>query len=173
MAGVIAADNNNLNSLQAEITRLEQKTVRNKVSVTNYFPVLKFYVHLKALEGVLRHDLNVVLKNIDEAKRIRKKMGYWGSLFNMPYFFTDYAGMLLQFNRDEDALVLLRDADQYNPSFPGCHLGLARIHLKVKDLDRAREEWQKASSLLETADQDFILTRELKKIGQKLTEAGR
>ena len=173
LAGVIAADNNNLNSLQAEITRLEQKIVRNKVSVTNYFPVLKFYVHLKALEGVLSHDLNIVLKNIDEAKRIWKKMGYWGSLFNMPYFFTGYAGMLLQINRDEDALALLRDADQYNPSSPGCHLGLAKIHLKVKDLDRAREEWQKAASLLKTADQDYILTGELKKIGQKLTEAGR
>lgn len=167
---VMAAARGDLKGLQEEIAVMEKKIVQNNVSATNYFPIYKFYVHLKALEGSLENDLNKVLKNIEEGKRMRKKMGYWGSLFDLTFFFNEYAKILIKEQQPDEALALLNEALSYNPHSPGCHLSLAEIYLHKKDTVKTREEFQKASELLSQADKDSLLTVQLDNISKRLSQ---
>ena len=168
LSGVLAAQRGDSNTLRQEIARMGQKILENNVSDTNYFPIYKFYLHLKILEGSLRNDIDSVTQNIEEGQRMWKKMGYWTSLFNMSYFFNECAEVLLTHKRVEAAFDLLVRANQYNPNYARGHLNLAKVYLAKGEIEGAREECKKASDLLAGADRDFLLVAQLQEISQKL-----
>jgi serine/threonine protein kinase/tetratricopeptide (TPR) repeat protein len=168
LSGVLAAQRGDVDTLRQEIAWMGRKILENNVSDTNYFPIYKFYVHLKILEASLRNDLNSVTQNIEEGQRMWKKMGYWASLFNMSYFFNEYAEVLLKHNRVEEALDLLTRANQYNPHYPRGHFNLTKAYLAKGEKEKAREEYQKTSELLAGADRDFPLVAQLQEISRRL-----
>jgi tetratricopeptide (TPR) repeat protein/tRNA A-37 threonylcarbamoyl transferase component Bud32 len=168
LSGVLAARRGDANTLRQEMAWLGRKILENNVSDTNYFPIYKFYIHLKILEASLRNDLNAVTQNIEEGRRMWKKMGYWTSLFNMSYFFNEYAQVLLKHNRVAEALDLLARANQYNPNYPCVRLNLAKAYLAKGETEKAREEYKKASELLAGADRDLQLVAQLREISRRL-----
>ncbi|MEO0248234.1 MAG: protein kinase [candidate division WOR-3 bacterium] len=168
LSGVIAAEDGNGKKLGDVITTLEQKILRNRVSSTNFFPILKFYIHLKALEGWLLKDPNLVVKCIEEGKRIRVKMGYWGSLFNLPYFYCRYADLLLKIGLPDKAEAVLKEANDYNGQYAGTHIGLAELLLVKGDRESARSEYEQATLLLGNADEDYIMAAALAQLGRQL-----
>jgi len=168
LAGVIAAERGDLNGLKEVLNRMEQKITRHKVNATNYFPIYKFYIHLKILEGCLRNDMNMILRNIGEGQRIKNKMGYWSSMFNLSYFFDEYAKILIKLNRTNEALELLNEAIEYNSNYAESYINMAKIHIEKNNIEKARKEYQKALELLFDADKDSLLVREAEKIGKKL-----
>jgi serine/threonine protein kinase/Tfp pilus assembly protein PilF len=169
LAGVLAAMDGDKAKLQEMIAELEGKIKRNNVSVTNFFPVFKFYIHLKALEAELFQDLNTLMSYLDEGRRIRSKMGYWGSFFNLPYFFSQYADILLKMNQLDEAEAVLNDANQYNGQYAATHLGLAEVCLRRDDREGARREYEKAAELLSSADSDFVLARTLADMKRRIS----
>ena len=169
LTGVIAAKRGDLKKLKEVLNRMKQKIDKNEVNATNYFSIYKFYIHLKLLEGYLQKDMNIIKTSIEEGRRIRKKMGYWGSMFDLSYFFNEYAEVLIELNIANEALELLNEAIEYNSSYAASHLSMARIHLNNNDIEEARKEYQKALALLSEADKDFISVREAESIGGKLS----
>ena len=168
LAGVLAAMEGDGKKLHDVIARLEQKIVRNNVSATNFFPVFKFHIHLMALEGWLHKDPSLVIKYVEEGKRIRFKMGYWGSLFNLPYFYSQYADLLLKMNRPEEAEAILNEANRYNGRYACTHLGLAKVFLARGNQENARSAYEQAKPLLGDADDDYIMASALAKLGRRL-----
>jgi tetratricopeptide (TPR) repeat protein len=166
--GVIAAKRGDDQTLRREIGRMKEKIVQNGVSATNFFPIYKFYVHLAILEAARQGDLNGVLRNIEEGKRMWKKMGYRSSMFNCTFFFNEYAETLNSLSRPAEALALLDDSRLYNPDYAAAHLSLAKIHLQKGDREKARQEYEEAGKLLDQADKDYILVGEAEKIRRKL-----
>lgn len=168
--GVVAAKRGDGQTLRREINRMKERIVRNGLSATNFFPIFKFYVHLTILEAALRGDLKGVLLNIEEGKRMGKKMGYRSSMFNRAFFFNEFAEILNGLGRPDDSLALLNDANLYNPAYAATHINLAKIHLQKGDREKARKEIEEARKLLSQADRDYVLSLEAEKFGRKLQE---
>jgi serine/threonine protein kinase/Tfp pilus assembly protein PilF len=167
-AGCIAAQKGNLKTLQEVLSKMEKKIVHNEVNATNYFPVYKFYIHLRVLEGYLKGRVEEVLGNIEEGKRIKKKMGYRSSMFNQSYFYEEFAEVLMKMKKTDLALELLKEASEYNPNYTASHLNLAEIYLVNNDINEAKKEYQKAVELLSHADKDFILVNKLETMNKKI-----
>lgn len=168
LSGVIAAADGNQKRLHDMISMLGQKIERNGVSATNFFPIFKFYIHLMALESWLHKDPNQVAKYVEEGKRIRFKMGYWGSYFSLPYFYCQYAGLLIRIGQLDEAEAMLNEANRYNNQYAGTHLGLAEIFLAKDDRVRARHEYELAKLHLREADEDYIMAAALAQLGRQL-----
>jgi tetratricopeptide (TPR) repeat protein len=147
---------------------MEKKIIDNNVSATNYFPIYKFYVHLRAIEGLLENDVNKVLINVEEGRRMRNKMGYWGSLYDLTFFFNQYAAILIRQQQFDKALSFLNEALSYNPDSPCCRLSLAEIYLQKQEKEKAQEELRRASEMLSKADEDSDLVKELGRIRSRL-----
>jgi len=167
LAGVAAAQAGDVPKLKEEIARLEQKITRNGVSATNFSPILKFLTHLKMLEGRLLRDPRLVLEYIEAGKRMGHKMGYWGSLFNLPYFFAQYAEILLKMNLLDEAETILSEAVRYNPNYPLSQLRLGELYLLRGNKDKARTAYESASKLLARADRDLLWLAELDQLKKK------
>lgn len=168
LTGVIAAQRKDLNGLREVINKMEKKIEKKEVNATNYFPIYKFYIHLKLLEGYLHKDMNIIKTYIREGKRIRKKMGFWTSMFDLAYFFDKYAEILIKHNMSSEPLELLTEVIEYNPNYISSHLNMAKIHLNNNNMEEARKEYQKALELLSDADKDYTLVREAESIGKKI-----
>lgn len=162
LTGFIAAKKNDIRTLEDIVSRFEKRISENNVNTTNYFPVFKFYIHLKALDAYLKNDTPEIIKNIDEGFLIRDKMGYWTSMFDRAYFFNQFAECLVSQNRDDDALTLLEDAVAYNPHHALSYVNIARLHKKHKRYEAALQAYQKARELLSQADKDYPASREIK-----------
>ncbi len=168
LTGVIAAKRRDLNGLREVINKMEKKIEKKEVNATNYFPIYKFYIHLKLLEGYLQKDINKIKIYIQEGKRVRKKMGFWDSMFDLSYFFDKYAEILIKRDRLSEALELLTEVIEYNPNYISSHLNMAKIHLNNNNMEEARKEYQKALEMLSDADKDYTLVREAESIGKKI-----
>jgi serine/threonine protein kinase/tetratricopeptide (TPR) repeat protein len=168
LGGVIAAGDGDEKRLHDVIARFERKIADNGVSSTNFVSIFKFYIHLMALEGWLRKDPNQVVKYIEEGKRIRVKMGYWGSFFNLPYFYCQYADLLFKISRPEEAEAILNDANSYNSQYASTYLGLAEVLSSKGDKENARAAHEKARLLLGEADNDCVSAALLDKLGRRL-----
>ncbi len=166
--GILAAERGDGEKLRDVIAKLEQKITRNNVTVTNYFRVFKFYIHLKALEGWLHKDPDLVIKYVEEGRRIRYKMGYWGSFFNLPYFFSQYASLLFKMGQLDEAEAILNESNRYNSRYASTHIGLAEVYLARGDREGARSSCERARQLLRGADDDFIMVSELAKLERHL-----
>jgi len=168
LAGVAAARTKDLPKLREAIARFEQKITRKGVGITNYFPVLKFATHLKMLEGFLIGDSRLVLEALDAGKRMRHKMGYWGSLFNLPFFFAHYAEILLKMNLLDEADALLSEAVRYDPNYALAQLRLGQLYLLRGDKEKARAAAENASRRFDKSDRDFLWRTELDQLKKGL-----
>ena len=166
--GVLAARKKDLGQLRDMIEILEKKISGNDVTATNYFPVYKFYLHLKVLEAHLTLDEEQALASIDEARRIKNKMGYWDSIFNLPYFLNEFASVLIDFKKTEEARELLDEAVRYNPHYAGTHVNLARIHVLTGKKKEAQDEIAKARAALALADGDYILVAQVESLAKSI-----
>ncbi len=164
LEGVVAAKNGNRDKLMEMIAVFGERISNKDVNATNYFPVYKYYLHLKILEGLTKRDENLVMSTIEEGIRIKEKMGYWSSMFDLPYFFNLFAEALLAINRTDDALPLLNEAVLYNPNHAAVRLSLVKVYLQQGQTEMAKTEYTKLVELLSDADEDFSLMLELKKI---------
>ena len=168
LSGVIAAKKGDMKRLREVLAWMEKKIKKREVNATNYFPIYKFYIHLKLLEGYLHKDMSIISTYIREGKRIRKKMGFWTSMFDLPYFFNKYAEILIEHNMSSEPLELLTEVIEYNPNYISSHLNMAKIHLNNNNMEEARKECQKALEMLSDADKDYTLVREAESIGKKI-----
>jgi tetratricopeptide (TPR) repeat protein len=116
----------------------------------------------------LKGRVEEVLGNIEEGKRIKKKMGYRSSMFNQSYFYEEFAEVLMKMKKTDLALELLKEASEYNPNYTASHLNLAEIYLVNNDINEAKKEYQKAMELLSHADKDFILVNKLETMNKKI-----
>jgi hypothetical protein len=176
LRGVIAFEQGDLSAIGEMTGWMERKfsgykdSTGGEVNATNYFPVYKFYIHLKVLEACLKKDGTEASRYIEEGIRIKHKMGYWGSMFNLAYFFDEYAKVCLRLNTANEVVeLLLKEAIIYNPTFASSHLSMAKIHLGHNELDKAQQEYQRTLELLDDADKDYVLLKETAKTGRKLS----
>ncbi len=168
LTGIIYFKKGDLMKLNEIIRNFEQKISTKGVSATNYFRIYKFYNHLIILKAFLQNDKDLIRAKIEEGRKIKDKMGYWDSMFNLSFFFNEYAKILIEINREKEALELLNEAIEYNPNYPASYINLAEIHLNNNDLERAQEASQKAQVLLNDSDKDFILVTELEDINRRI-----
>jgi hypothetical protein len=165
LEGVLAAQRGDIQELQNEAGWMEDKIRRHAVSTTNFFPVLKLYLHLKLLAGILQKDLGQVHSCVEEGRQMRTKMGYRSSFFNLPYFFNSYAESLISLGDSgsaTEARTLLVEANAYNPRYPWTHVNLARLSLENGDDQSARSECLLAENLLSGSDADYVMMRALR-----------
>lgn len=167
LEGVMAYESKNINGLNENIDILDNKVTRNNVSEDNYSPVLKFDLHLQALAASLKNDRAKLLAAVESGERIKDKMGYWTSIFNLSYMFNEYATLLIGTGDVERAQKLVDQAISYNPNESRSYLNRARIALHSGKLAEAKAAIQKAGLLLAGADRDFELVRQLQEMMKK------
>jgi serine/threonine protein kinase/Tfp pilus assembly protein PilF len=176
LAGVLAARSGDGEGLRREIEWLEDKIRRHSVSATNFFPILKFHIHLSLLAGMLDRDDVRIHRCIEEGRQIGTKMGYRSSLFNLPWFFNLYAEALMETTGParsralSEAKALLEESNAYNPRYARTRLNLANLFLEKGDTESARSEHALAKELLSAADPDYVLVGALKEIGARLVK---
>ena len=177
LAGVLAVRGGDREKIRREIAWMEDKIARHSVSATNFFPILKFHIHLKLLAGILDQDPAQVYRCIEEGRQIRTKMGYWGSFFNLAYFYNLYADALLMGSGGtehsrflSEARALLEEAKSYNPRYAWTHLNLAKLFLELGETENCRSEHAQAKELLAASDPDYGLKRALDEIDARLAK---
>lgn len=176
LAGVIAASSGDLGGLQGEIGWMEDKIRRHSVSTTNFSPIWKFYIHLKILVGVLKKDPGQVLLNIEEGRQLREKMGYWGSFFNLAYFYNHYAEALLgvtEIGASDarlEAQALLEEANKYNSRYAWTHLNLAKLYLEQGNRQDGLAECSLTKEILSGSDPDYVLEKALEGVRARLRD---
>ncbi len=169
LSGCLAARRNDAPRLRAVLAELSRRAEAKGLNATNYFPILKFLVHLKALEARQRQDAAGVLAAVDEAQRIKPKMGYWTSPFNRAYFMDEFARIVLELDpASAKPKELLDDVLAYNDSYPPALLRRARLMAADKDGEGARRLAARAREVLAGADPDSLLAKELAEIGRLL-----
>jgi serine/threonine protein kinase/tetratricopeptide (TPR) repeat protein len=162
LTGVIAARQGQRARLQEMIRVLEDKVSRNGVNATNYFPVFKFLLHLQALEAGLIRDSSRLLTLVEEAERLKRKMGYWSSPFHLSYFLTEFAGILMDSETSPTkAAALLGEVLVYDPGFAPALLKRARLWAAEGKKDEAKKALAAARKSLSQADRDYRLWMEL------------
>jgi tetratricopeptide (TPR) repeat protein/tRNA A-37 threonylcarbamoyl transferase component Bud32 len=162
LTGVIAARQGQRPRLQEMIRVLADKVSRKGVNVTNYFPVLKFLLHLQALEAGLNGNSPRLLALVEEAERLKGKMGYWSSPFHLPYFLTEFAGILMDSGASAvKAAALLDEVLVYDPGFAPALLKRARLWAAEGKKDEAKKALAAARKSLSQADRDYSLWKEL------------
>lgn len=175
LRGLIAFEQNDSKKLIEMIEWMDKRLARHKeetgseVTATKYFPIYKLYIHLKILNMQLNNRTSEILAYVREGRKIKKKMGFWTSMFNVPYFYNEYAEILIQNKEFNIASELLKEAIEYNPNYALARLNMAKIHLEKNNLEEARKEYQKTKELLLDADEDYILLRELKELEKELS----
>ena len=92
-------------------------------------------------------------------------------MFDLAYFFNSYAKILMKLGKNDEALALLDEVDQYNPHYAAAHLNRCKIFLDKDNIERAKEEFGTAQNLLAGADKNFIIVQELVKISPRLEKA--
>jgi len=127
LTGVAAARRKNGPLLASTIARLNRKIDAYRVNGSNYFPVLKFSLHLQMLQAALRRDRNSAWTLMEEGVRIRNKMGYWSSMFDQAYFLDQYAAVAIELGDRSQAQRLLEMALAYNPNYPPAKSRLAGL----------------------------------------------
>jgi serine/threonine protein kinase/Tfp pilus assembly protein PilF len=168
LLGLIAIQKKDFKSLNDVLKKMKKKIVEKKVNATNYYRIYKFHVHLKMLEAHLKGDEIEVMKYITEGKRIQKKMGYWFSMFDMAFFFDEYARLLIDLKKWDEALELLNSVIAYNPNYAASRLKLAQVYLNNSDLDEARTHYQEAIEFLSQSDENYVLLDEARELGKRL-----
>jgi tetratricopeptide (TPR) repeat protein/predicted Ser/Thr protein kinase len=169
LAGVLAAQKNDLAGLRDMLTRMEDKMRRRDVNASNYFPVYKFFLHLKVLECSLLGDTGGVLRHIDDMKRIWRKMGYHDSMYDSSFFLDAAAKVLLDRGLADEAQGLLKQTLVYNPSSVPARVHFAQALLEKGEIENAQAEYQKAEKALADADGDWIVAKEAGRIKARLT----
>jgi tetratricopeptide (TPR) repeat protein len=171
LRGFIAAERGDEETLDSMLSFMEKKIVKAGINATNFSSIYKFYIHLKILGGLLAKDQEAIIQYISEGKRIKKKMGSRTSMFDLAYFFNSYAKILMKLGKNDEALALLDEVDQYNPHYAAAHLNRCKIFLDKDNIERAKEEFGTAQNLLAGADKNFIIVQELVKISPRLEKA--
>jgi hypothetical protein len=158
----MAAERGDAQELQREARWMEDKIHRHGVSSTNFFPVLKLYLHLKMLTAVLQKDPGTVRSCVEEGRQIRMKMGYRSSFFNLSYFYNAYANALASLGDPgslAEAKALLGEANAYNPRYPWTHINLAALSRLAGDEPDTRSECALAEGLLSGSDDDYVMMK--------------
>ena len=158
MAGYIAAKRKNERRLTAMIDILAKKKDKFGVNATNYFPLYKFYLHLRALRAVLNGPDREgdLMDAVDEILRIKDRMGYWTSMFDLSFFLNEHAALLREIGRLDRAEELLGLVIEYNPRFAAARLNRALLFTEQNRVAEAEEELKEAAELLKSADGDFL-----------------
>ncbi|MGZ5454007.1 MAG: protein kinase domain-containing protein [Candidatus Aminicenantales bacterium] len=162
LSGIMAAQRGDAQELEREARWMEDKIRRHSVSSTNFYPVLKLYLHLKMLDAVLQKDPGTVRSCIEEGRQIRMKMGYRSSFFNLSYFYNAYADALTSLGDPGSlaaAKALLGEANAYNPHYPWTHVNLAMLFHLAGDEQGARSECALADGLLSGSDNDYVMMK--------------
>jgi len=179
LRGLVAFEQNDSKKLAEMIEWMDKRLAKHReetgseVTATKYFRIYKLYIHLKILNAQLNNKTSEVMEYVREGKKIKDKMGFWASMFNVPYFYNEYARILIQNKEFSLASELLKEAIEYNPNYAPARINMAKIHLIDNKLEAAQKEFQKAQELLSNADQDFIFVKELKELGKKLPSVSR
>jgi tetratricopeptide (TPR) repeat protein len=178
LRGLIAFKQNDSNKLAEMIEWMDKRLARHKaetgseVTATKYFRIYKLYIHLKILNAQLNNKTSEVMESVREVRKIKEKMGFWASIFNVPFFYNEYAKIYIQNKEFSLASGLLEEAVEYNPNYAPARLNMARIHLMNDNPKDARKEFKKAQELLSAADQDYIFVKEAEELGKQLISLG-
>ena len=181
LTGVIAAQKNDRAVLQKMAEALEQKVRQGTVNATNFFPVYKLSLHLKLLQAAAAANDAEMQTLVEEMERIKTKLGYWSSIYNLPYFLTQAAEILIGFTKIgppgglysesqaglsilNQARRLLQEALAYDSNYAPARVAQARLLLKTGDKQAATKELEAARRLLDSSDRDYVLRREIEQL---------
>jgi len=181
LTGVIAARRGDQTVLRNMAALLEKKVKQNNVNATNFFPVYKLTLHLKLLMAAAAGNDIEMQPLVEEMDRIKTKLGYWSSTYNLPYFLTQEAEILIGFTKIgppgglysesqtglsllNQARRMLQEALAYDANYAPARVAQARLLLKTGDKQAAAKELEAARRLLDSSDGDYVLRRELEQL---------
>jgi|GEM_PF-1563482 len=169
LSGCLAAQRSDRGRLRSAIADLTRRAEAKSLNAANYFPVLKFLVHLRALEARLAKDREGVLREVEEAQRFESKMGYWTSPFDRAYFLDEYARLILEIDpASAKPKEILSGVLAYNASYPPALLRMARLLKAEGDAEGAKRLHGRASAVLTGAVAGSLLAKELAAVGALL-----
>jgi serine/threonine protein kinase/tetratricopeptide (TPR) repeat protein len=181
LTGVIAARRGDQTLLRNMSALLEQKVRENDVNATNFFPLYKLSFHLKLLKASQAASDTEIQTLVEEMHRIKTKLGYWSSIYNLPFFLTQEAEILIGLVKTEppgglpgqsqtglsllhQARRLLQEALAYDANYAPARVAQARLLLKTGDRQAAARELEAARRLLDSSDRDYVLRQELERL---------
>lgn len=178
LRGLIAFEQDDSKKLAEMIEWMDRRLTKHKeetgseVTATKYYRIYKLYVHLRMLNAQLNNKTSEIMEYIREGRKIKEKMGCWTSMFNVPFFYNEYARIYIQNEEFSLATGLLKEAIEYNPNYAPARINMAKIHLMNDNPEGARKEFKKAQEVLSKADKDYIFVKKAENLGKQLISLG-
>ena len=115
LKGRIALTKDDLNTAEKNLSILRNIVKKYTITEKRFFPVLKFYLSLRAFVLNSKGKKREALKIMNKLISMKEKLGYWSTFFNYPYFLYDYIIILKAQNKDYTKI--LKKLDEYNSFF--------------------------------------------------------
>ncbi len=115
--GLVALKAGNIKKAEEALKVFETIVKKYRINRDRFFPLLKFYLSLKAHIKFTKGDINGAVKNMEKLLSMKEKLGYWSTFFNYSYFLNDYLELLKEANKIKEFNHWIKILNEYNPYF--------------------------------------------------------
>jgi serine/threonine protein kinase/Tfp pilus assembly protein PilF len=115
--GLINLKAGNMKKAEDSLLIFENIIKKYNISKHKFFPLLKFYLSLKAHIQFEKGDLKAAFNSMEGLLSMKEKLGYWSTFYNYPYFINDYLELLRKKNKEKKFRYWLKIINEYNPYF--------------------------------------------------------
>ena len=107
---------NQTKKFNKELADMDTLIKKYDINSSNYNEILKYDIHLKALQSYTQKDEDKILEIAGYFDtELWEKVKDWGSPFDPAFFYTEYGRLLME--RPEEARIYLEKALKYNPHY--------------------------------------------------------
>ncbi len=107
---------NQTKKFNKELADMDTLIKKYDINSSNYNEILKYDIHLKALQSYTQKDEDKILEIAGYFDtELWEKVKDWGSPFDPAFFYTEYGRLLM--GRPEEARIYLEKALKYNPHY--------------------------------------------------------
>ncbi len=115
-----------MKKFRKELAGMDTLIKKYDINASNYNEILKYNLHLKALERYTQNDEEKIMEIAGFFDtELWEKVKDWGSPFDPAFFYTEYGRMLME--RPEEARKYLEKALRYNPHYSPAKEYLANL----------------------------------------------
>jgi len=127
LKGLLLIKKNKFQKASEMLKKLETIIKKYKINQKRYFPILKFYLSLKAHLKIKKGEKSSAFKIMENLLELKPKLGYWSTFFNYSYFLNDYLNILKKQNEKNRFNKYLKILNEYNPYFRNAYKNIVKI----------------------------------------------
>jgi len=161
LRGWLHASRGETGAASEDVNWLRRLIERYRLSQDNFFIPFKYYLHLSAIMAERSGDHEACDAAFNDLVAMKTQLSYWVTLYNYPFFCTEYARYLIRVKEYERALSVVQDGLRFNSEYPPALWLLAEI-LERDSREKANEIYTRIATIYGESPEENTLRRRLR-----------